>query len=188
MAKSKVLGKRMLRPIVSGVTVALIFQLGSLPGFCRGDEDDFKPSRRLETLPKNTNRVDKSYVNDEPPLDIEKSDPAVHVRLSKKYTAQKRYKEALIEVNRALICNKDDWEARYQGALIFQLQGRTDEAIQRYRQFLRVKPDHLQAHIHLGVLLRQKGEFEEAEDEYKKAIEIKFYSLEAHYNLANLYI
>ncbi len=113
---------------------------------------------------------------DDPPLDIHKSDPAVHVALSKKYTKEKRYKEALIEVNRALLCNKDDWDAHFQGALILQLEGRTKEAIDRYRRYLVVKPENLQAHINLGVLLRKEGEMVEAEDEYKKAIELHYYS------------
>lgn len=145
----------------------------------------------LEQYRKTTegNRDDTEInTKDNPPLDIVKSDPAVHVALSKKYTKQKKYKEALIEVNRALLCNKNDWEARFQGALILQLEGRNEEAIKRYKNYLVVKPDNLQAHLNLGVLLRKQGELEEAEDQYLKAIELHYYSLEAHYNLANVYI
>jgi Flp pilus assembly protein TadD len=189
----ELLGKSMRRLVFLSLLAAATLQQPSLSK----DEFGEKHVRGEESFPQAFESLRKTSepqkdtpisTEDDPPLDIHKSDPAVHVALSKKYTKEKKYREALIEVNRALLCNKNDWDAQFQGALILQLEGRTKEAIDRYKRYLVVKPDNLQAHINLGVLLRKEGEMVEAEDEYKKAIELHYYSLQPHYNLANLYI
>src|SRR5215472_11960952 len=72
-------------------------------------------------------------------------DPVVHLKQAKRLTGLKKYKEALQEVNKALSENPNYWEAYYQGAYIFQLQGRRKEAIIKYRKLLDRRPDFLQA-------------------------------------------
>ena len=121
-------------------------------------------------------------------MDVIGSDPQLHVKLAKQAINRKAYAEALVQVNTALKLNKNEWEARYLGAYIYQLQGRTAEAAERYKQFLLAKPENQQAHINLGVMLRQLGKLDEAEDEYRQAIDLHYYSLQAHYDLANLLI
>src|SRR5271163_255762 len=81
-------------------------------------------------------------------------DPAVHMKQAKRLTNLKKYKEALLEVNKALTENPNYWEAWYQGAYIFQLEGRRKEAIYKYRRLLDRKPDYMEARINLGSLYR----------------------------------
>lgn len=115
-------------------------------------------------------------------------DPRRHYQMAKDLIAQKQYKAALHEVNKALILNPQYWDAMYVGCLSLQLQGRNDEAIRKYRKLTKFKPDMIEAHMNLGVLLKQAGELDEAEAEYKKAIELNFYKVDPHYNLANLLV
>jgi len=115
-------------------------------------------------------------------------DPAIHLNLAKRLTGLKKYKEALQEVNKALIENPDYYDAWYQGAIIFQLEGRRKEAIVRYKRLLNRRPDYLGARINLGSLFRQEGRIQEAEDQYRKVISENFNSFDAHFNLANLLI
>ena len=115
-------------------------------------------------------------------------DPAVHLKQAKRLTNLKKYKDALSEVNKALTDNPNYWQAWYQGAYIFQLQGRRKEAIYRYRRLLDRKPDFLEARINLGSLYRHEGKLPEAEREYRKVLEANFYNVDAHYNLANILI
>lgn len=115
-------------------------------------------------------------------------DPAIHLKKARRLTTLKRYKEALQEVNKALTGNAHYWEAWYQGAYIYQLQGRRKEAIAKYKRLLDLKPDYLEARINLGSLLRHDGKFQEAAEQYKKVIETNYYNFDAHYNLANILV
>jgi Flp pilus assembly protein TadD len=115
-------------------------------------------------------------------------DPMIHVRLARKLTGLKKYHEALQEVNKALTLDSQCWDAMYQGAYIFQLEGRKQEAYVKYKALLNRKPDYLDARINLGSLYRQAGRFKDAQAEYQKVIDANFYSFDAHYNMANLLI
>lgn len=118
----------------------------------------------------------------------DETDPSHCLKRAKKFTNEGNYIAALVEINQALTLSPTFWEARYQGAYIYQLQGRTKEAIQRYEDFLQRRPDHVEGHINLGSLFRKDGDFVAAEAHYKKAAELNHYSLDAHYNLSNVYI
>lgn len=147
-----------------------------------GDKDDDK-----------SDGDDKDKEADKPkeqnPLDlITESDPEVFLRMAKQEVERKDYRAALQAVNKALLLNKNCWEARYLGAYVYQLQNRYKEAIVRYKEYLAVRPEDQLAHINLGVVLRKEGKLQEAEYEYRKAVQLNYYSLEAHYNLANLLI
>lgn len=115
-------------------------------------------------------------------------DPRRHYIMAKDLIAQKQYKAALHEVNKALSLNPQYWDAMYVGCLSLQLQGRNDEAIRKYRKLTKFKPEMIEAHMNLGVLLKQSGELDEAESEYKKAIDLNYYKVDPHYNLANLLV
>jgi Flp pilus assembly protein TadD len=155
------------------------------------EQADNMPSEMTNANHPETEQARKnlqSTYRSHPDLDTIAGDPDLHLRMARTLLAKQRYKEALSQVNEALKLNSDMWEARYLGAYIFQLEGRSDEALVKYKQYLAVKPDDQQAHINLGILLKRAGKFDEAEDQYRKAIDINFSTLEAHYNLANLYI
>ncbi len=143
------------------------------------DEDKEQASEPAKEIPRKP--VRKPLVPDE-------TDPSRCLRRAKKFTNEGNYIAALVEINQALMLSPQYWEARYQGAYIYQLQGRTREAIQRYEDFLERRPDHVEGHINLGSLLRKDGDLLAAEVHYKKAAELNHFSLDAHYNLSNLYI
>ncbi len=115
-------------------------------------------------------------------------DPHFYYKRATYCLSKKHYKQALNDLNEACKLKPDYWEARYLGAHIFQLQGRTNEAIDKYKEYIAVRPDDIQARINIGSLLRSKGDFLDAEENYRKAVDINFYSLPAHYNLANVLI
>jgi tetratricopeptide (TPR) repeat protein len=147
------------------------------------------PARvRTEKATANPETKKRSAEGSKEEADAKDYDPMPHLRRAVSYTNAKDYHKALVEVNKALLLNSHLVEARYQGALIYQLQGRTEDAMKRYRDVLRVDPNYTQAHINLGVCYRRLDRLDDAEDEYRKAVELNFYSLQAHYNLANVLI
>jgi Flp pilus assembly protein TadD len=162
------------------------------PGMTDVEDEDSTPSE----FEKDEKRPDKKASKDDdgaeksekPKLDSWDSDPEFHYRSAKRYVERGEYRDALLQINKALTLNKNFWPARFLGAYVFQLEGRFPESIARYRDYLQHKPDDQQAHVNLGAVLRHEGKFDEAEDEYRKAIDLNFYSLQAHYNLANLLI
>jgi len=115
-------------------------------------------------------------------------DPNYYYKRAQFYMGKKHYKQALLDINECMKLKPDFWEARYLGAYILQLQGRTNEAIDHYKKYVAVRQHDIQARINLGTLLRKAGDYADAEEQYKKAIEINFYSFPAHYNLANVLI
>lgn len=143
-----------------------------------GDEDEAKIEERKEKARQEAEHA-KLYWSD---------DPHFYYKRASYLLGKKQYKQALNDLNEACKLKPDFWEARYLGAHIFQLQGRTDEAIDKFRDYIAVRPDDIQARINIGSLLRSKGDVIDAEENYRKAVEINFYSLPAHYNLANCLI
>lgn len=115
-------------------------------------------------------------------------DPNYYYKRAQFFMGKKHYKQALLDINECMKLKPDYWEARYLGAYILQLQGRTNEAIDHYKKYVAVRQNDIQARINLGTLLRKAGDYPDAEEHYKKAIEINFYSFPAHYNLANVLI
>lgn len=150
------------------------------------ENNTLKDEDKLEDESKDEDS-DEEKEEEEPPA-LESKDSNVYLKRARVFVKHKLYKKALKEVNNSLSLNKNNWDARYLGAFILQIQGRNDEAIKHYRKLLFRKPDYLLARINLGSLLREKHLYKQAEAHYRKAIEIKFYSLMAHYNLANLMI
>ncbi len=143
------------------------------------DDDREQASEPAKEIPRKP--VRRPQVPDE-------TDPSRCLRRAKKFTNEGNYIAALVEINQALTLSPQYWEARYQGAYIYQLQGRTREAIARYEDFLDRRPDHVEGHINLGSLLRKDGDLLGAETHYKRAAELNHYSIDAHYNLSNVYI
>jgi Flp pilus assembly protein TadD len=113
-------------------------------------------------------------------------DPALHYEKARHLALERKYSEALKEVNEALIQNPKYYEAKYLGALIFEREGRKQEAASKYKQILLEKPNYLQAQISYASLLADLGQSKASEAEYRKAIDLSFMSWEGHYDLANL--
>ncbi|MDZ4834491.1 MAG: tetratricopeptide repeat protein [Candidatus Melainabacteria bacterium] len=155
----------------------------------------------LKAIEKETEETEDGEEREKTPEDIEKekkeaeraelywsTDPHFYYKRANYCLSKKHYKQALNDLNEACQLKPDYWEARYLGAYIFQLQGRTNEAIDKYKEYIAVRPDDIHARINIGSLLRSKGDFLDAEENYRKAVETNFYSIQAHYNLANVLI
>ncbi len=123
-----------------------------------------------------------------PALSAEERDPDRFYKQSLILTKQKKYKEALEAINKALKLKPLFWEAQIQGAIVLSLQGRDQEAIEKYKYIVNLRPDLLDAAINLGSLLGKTGDYAGAEQQYKNVIHRNFYLVSAHFNLANLYI
>ncbi len=137
-----------------------------------------KSKRRTASELMSSDDTTKEYVHS--------IDPDLHYEKARHLTLEKKYNEALKEVNTALTQNPKYYEAKYLGALIYERQGRKQEATLKYKHLLNEKPHYLQAQISYASLLSDLGQNKAAEIEYRKAIDLSFTSSEAHYDLANL--
>lgn len=161
----------------------------SLPGNSPANNASGSPGKvRSSKLRKNKTKSANEIMSsdDTTPEYIRSIDPNLHYEKARRLAFEKKYNEALKEVNQALLQNPKYYEAKYLGAVIYERQGRKQEAANRYRQLLTEKPNYLQARISYASVLADLGQEKEAEVEFKKAIELEFVSCEAHYNFANL--
>lgn len=134
-----------------------------------------------EEIDKATEEADgKEFEWDKSPK-LESDDPHHFLKKANFYIKHEQFKQALMEINNALILQPNCWEAHHLGARIYQLQGREKEAIARYEYYLDVCPDDISANINLSTLMRKTGNLIGAEKYAKKAVAINFYSCEAHY-------
>lgn len=132
-----------------------------------------------------TDKAELSDTGESQPADI---DPVPHYNLAVSLTKEKKYKEALDELHKALEMNPSYMQARYQVAFVNQLMGKDKIAVKEYKRYLRIKPEDVLAHVNLGTLLKAIKDLDGAEAEYRTAIDVNFYSFTAHYDLANLLV
>lgn len=153
-------------------------------------QDEAEEMEEAEWKDNQEQKRKEAILNDltAPALGPEERDPERFYKQSLILTKQKKYKEALEAINKALKLKPAYWEAQIQGAIVLSLQGRDQEAIERYKHIVNLRPDLLDACINLGSLLGKTGDYAGAEQQYKNVLNRNFYLVSAHFNLANLYI
>lgn len=182
--------------LLSSLSGALLLCAMAPDAFAKDRKFEFAPKRFVGTFPDAKDSTTQKAGEEEPSLadqldalpELKSKDPSVYLKRAQIFLKHKLYKRALKDINKCLELNPNNWNAKYLGAYIYQLQGRDEEAITRYRHLLSVKPDNILAHINLGTLLRKKHQYKLAESHYRKAVGINYYSLKAHYNLANVLV
>jgi len=153
--------------------------------YTRDKEDKEKPDPDMEEDESALEKAERQSLGEDRRNDI---DPVPHYRKALGLTQEKKYKEALEELDKALERNLGYSEAQYQVAFVHQLMGDNKVAIKEFKKYLRVKPEDVQAHINLGALLKANGDPLGAVTQYRKAIEIHYFTFIAHYNLANVLV
>src|SRR5262245_31081561 len=89
-------------------------------------------------------------------------DPNRLVESSKKYLAEKKYSEAIIELRNALKLNPQMVEAHYQLALAYLQVGMLGEAKQEINRTIQLQPGNIDAQLMHGSLLLLDSNFQEA--------------------------
>jgi len=70
---------------------------------------------------------------------------------------EKRYQDAVTELNSAIAADPKDYGAHFNLALAYSLLGKDADAVAEYKKTLELKPDLYQAELNLGIsLLREK--------------------------------
>jgi protein O-GlcNAc transferase len=97
---------------------------------------------------------------------------------------QRRFDEAIAELQTALRIKPDYAPAYFNIALCRMDQGCTDEAAAMWRKAIEIKPDYWQAYSALGAALRHLGKLDEAIAACREAIRLKDDEADPRINLA----
>ena len=96
--------------------------------------------------------------------------------------ASERYKEAVIDYDKAIQIKPDYHEAWYNRGIALRKLQRYQEAIASYDKAIQIKPDNHEAWNNRGNALDELKQYQEAIASYDKAIQIKPDNHEAWYN------
>jgi tetratricopeptide (TPR) repeat protein len=96
----------------------------------------------------------------------------IHSDLALALSKQKRFEEALREIDSFLALAPKNPTGLYNKATILSDMGRSREAIWWYEKAIEASPDFYQAHTDLGNAYYRIGEVEKAVMQYEKALSI----------------
>jgi tetratricopeptide (TPR) repeat protein len=96
---------------------------------------------------------------------------------------QRRFAEAKVELQRALLVEPANADASMNLANVFVRLERYDDAIAQYRHALRLNPNHFGGHYILGIALNDKGQHKEAAAHHRQALQLNPYHADAHNSL-----
>ena len=116
-------------------------------------------------------------------LAVTKQNSIAYNNLGAALLAQKRYEEAVGELEIGLKLAPGRAEARMNLGLALARQGRFEEAIPHFYEAMRLAPDSSGPYSSLGEVLATKGDFEGAVLQYQKAIRLSPEDAAAHHNL-----
>ena len=99
-----------------------------------------------------------------------------------------KYKEAEIELKKAISLNPKYANAYYNLAVIWISQGNLEKAEIELKKAIKLKPDFSIAHYNLGFILKDMGRLKEAESHKKKTLEIDAQFTDAYFSLSTMQI
>ena len=100
---------------------------------------------------------------------------------------QKDYKEALVELDKAIEIDPRSAEAYYWRGRTLVSLGRLDQGVDDFKRAVKLKPDYSEAYDHLGWLASRQGQVDEGIGYLTKSIEFKPDNAWAFYNRSRLY-
>jgi Tfp pilus assembly protein PilF len=77
--------------------------------------------------------------------------------------------------------------ARYNLAMAYESEGKSDKAVNQYKEAIIIEPDNAKAYYNLALLYQSRGNNVKAVPYYLEAIRVKPSHSDAHYNLAVAY-
>ena len=96
-----------------------------------------------------------------------------HYGLGMSLSDRGQWNEAIVEFNKALKLNSDDYEAHNGlGIALFQM-GKSDEAIGQFQKSLEFNPDYAQARYNLGLVFLKKKQMNDATIQFQEALHLK---------------
>ncbi len=118
---------------------------------------------------------------------IKPQDVDVHFNLAVGHYQNKRFDDAMSELESVLTAAPHHAGAHYFKGLIHHENGRYEEAVKAYREAIRLHPDNVEARTNLGGVYAQTGRFKEAAEEIKSALRIRPDNAESHKFLGLIY-
>jgi Tfp pilus assembly protein PilF len=89
------------------------------------------------------------------------------------YMSQKRYNEAMDDLNIALELRPQYGDAYYNRGLIFSYDKKYDSALENYNKAVELIPDHFMAYNNRGLVHKTNNNLNKAFQDFNKAIELK---------------
>lgn len=96
-----------------------------------------------------------------------------HLDRAENCLALGRYDEAILELNRALVLNKDLDTGYFYRAVAYEYTGDLDKAIADYSSAINLRPNNTNALVLRGGLYSKKNDFDKAIADYNAALNIK---------------
>lgn len=103
---------------------------------------------------------------------LRKLEVAEHYRKGGRLFQEKRYGEALKELEIVLSLNPQDADARFAAGLAYQRLGRLNEAIETFKKVIEIDPGRIDAYFQIAVTYDAQAAYEEAIEAYKKVISL----------------
>jgi tetratricopeptide (TPR) repeat protein len=110
-----------------------------------------------------------------------------YIQRAVKFLTDKKYKEAVIELEKALNISPDHAAALYYLGRAYFSMGDTEKAVEQYRKVLKLAPNYAETYIDLGLVTASLNRHEEAIGYYQKAIELDADNIAAYNSLAFAY-
>lgn len=117
----------------------------------------------------------------------ESTDAKTHLLKGYRLHRQKSYKEAFVELNKAIEIDPKYAEAYYwRGRTLVNL-GQMEQGVDDFKAAVKFKPDYAEAHDNLGWLASKRGDVDEGIAHLTKSIELKPENAWAFYNRSRLF-
>jgi tetratricopeptide (TPR) repeat protein len=100
------------------------------------------------------------------------NDPLALTRFGSKLAGERKYAQALENLQKAIATNPDFAEAHYELGVLYRMMKRRAESKRELETALKLNPDNSKAWGHLGFLAAEMGNARECERCFRKALEI----------------
>jgi len=160
----------------------------------------FEAQLSVAQILKEQGNNDKAVVEYEKAIGLNKDDPRSYKDLaeiywneSKRYWAQKKYDEALVQLRKLVSLDNRHFEAQLSIAQILKEDGKADEAIPEYEKAIGLKKEDPRAYKDLAEIFWSEGKklwaekkYREALDHFKKLLAMDASHFEAQLSMAQI--
>jgi Flp pilus assembly protein TadD len=116
---------------------------------------------------------------------VTKNNYVAHGLLGDALTREKRFDEAIEQLQEASRLNPNDAKLHYRLGTGLENKGQLDGAINQYRETIKLDPNCVDAYNKLGMALGRKGLLDEAIQQFQAALKLAPGFNDLHYNLGN---
>lgn len=102
-----------------------------------------------------------------------------HYKKAGRLFKEKKYEEAIKELQTVLSAEPDYADAHFAAGLSYQRLGKLDEAIEAFKRVVAISPTHTEAYRQIAITYEAQSAYDEAMDAFRKIISLKPGSSEA---------